>query len=58
MPIENRQGFNERIIQPRKSEIEHIASTAFTEFFPVEGSRPEILLLTERNHHHHRQLTY
>ena len=49
---------NEGIVQTRESEIEHIASTAFTEFFRVEGSRPKILPLTERSHHHHRQLTY
>ena len=49
---------NEGIVQPRESEIEHIVSMAFTEFFPVEGSGPKILPLTERSHHHHRQLTY
>ena len=49
---------NKGIVQPRESEIAHLASTAFTEFFPVEGSRPKILPLTERSHHHNRQLTY
>ena len=49
---------NERIVQPRESEIEHIVSMAFTEFFSVEGLRPKILPLMERSHHHHRQLTY
>ena len=39
---------NEGIVQPRESEIENIASTAFTEFFPLEGSIPKILPLTER----------
>ena len=32
---------NEGIVQPRESEIEHIASTAFTEFFPVRGFETE-----------------
>ena len=36
------------VAQPREGEIYHVASTATTEFFAVEGLRPNILLLTER----------